>query len=336
MRNFFLSIAVATSLMACSSVKDLTNEAVIQKYTDKVSEAELEKQLYIIAGDEMLGRDAGKEGEVLARNYIVNYYKTLGISSPDGTDAGYFQVIPPKTFSRVEGEMRNVMGFIKGSEKPEEILVLSAHYDHDGVKNGEIYNGADDDGSGTVALMEIARVMKEAEKKGQGPKRSVMFLHVSGEEKGLLGSRYYSDNPIFPLEKTIANVNIDMIGRVDDDHLTDENYVYIIGSNMLSTDLHNVVIKAKNYQKDLKLDERYNTKDDPNRFYYRSDHYNFAKHDIPAVFYFNGVHADYHKPTDTPDKINYPLMTKRVKVIFATVWMLANGENRPVVDKPTK
>lgn len=336
MKNFLLSVAFASSLISCSSVKDLTQDRVVQTYVDKISQTELTKQLYIVAADEMLGRDAGKEGEVLARNYLVNYYKAIGISSPDGTDEGYFQIIPPKTFSRVEGEMRNVMAFVKGAELPDEVLVVSSHYDHVGVSDGEIYNGADDNGSGTVALMEIARVVKEAQKKGNAPKRSILFLHVSGEERGLLGSKYYSDNPIFPLANTIANVNIDMIGRVDDEHLTDENYVYIIGSNMLSTDLHNTVMKTKDFVKDLKLDEQFNTKDDPNRFYYRSDHYNFAKHDIPAVFYFNGVHEDYHRPTDTAEKINYPLMTKRVKSIFSTVWLLANADKRPAVDKPTK
>lgn len=335
MKHFLIALTALTLFAAtgCSNNKVLTTEKyekVLTKYVDRISEAELKKQLYIIAGPEMEGRNAGTESEVRAGNYIANYYKSLGINGPNGN---YFQTIPGGTFKRVQGEMRNVMGFIEGAEKPEEIVVISAHYDHDGIKNGELYPGADDDGSGTVAVMEIARVFREAEKNGVKPKRSILFLNVSGEEKGLLGSRYYSDNPIFPLANTIANVNIDMIGRVDKDH--DEktrDFVYVIGSEMLSSDLHKAVLAA-NENLGIDLDMRYNTPDDPNRFYYRSDHYNFAKHNIPSVFFFNGVHADYHRPTDTPDKIEYDLLTRRTKLAFNTIWKLANADNRPVVDK---
>lgn len=335
MKQFLIALATLALFTgtSCSTQKTLSTEKYekyLPKYVDKISEAELKKQLYIIAGTEMEGRNAGTEGEVRAGNYISNYYKELGINGPNGQ---YFQIIPGETFSRVKGEMRNVMGFIEGSEKPEEIVVISAHYDHDGIKNGQLYPGADDDGSGTVAVMEIGRILREAEKKGIKPKRSVLLLHVSGEEKGLLGSKYYSDNPIFPLANTIANVNIDMIGRVDNDHNeATRDFVYVIGSEMLSSDLHKAVLAA-NEGLGIDLDMRYNTPDDPNRFYYRSDHYNFAKHNIPSVFFFNGVHADYHKPSDTPDKIEYDLLTRRTKLAFNTVWKLANAENRPVVDK---
>jgi len=335
MRQILIALTALTLFTStgCSTHKSLTTEKyekILIKYVDQISETELKKQLFTIAGPEMEGRNAGTEGEVRAGNYIANYYKELGINGPNGN---YFQVIPGGTFSRVQGEMRNVMGFIEGTEKPEEIVVISAHYDHDGIKNGELYPGADDDGSGTVAVMEIARIFREAEKKGIKPKRSILFLHVSGEEKGLLGSKYYSEHPIFPLANTVANVNIDMIGRVDKDH--DEatrDFVYVIGSEMLSSDLHKAVLAA-NENLGINLDMRYNTPDDPNRFYYRSDHYNFAKHNIPSVFFFNGVHADYHRPSDTPDKIEYDLLTRRTKLAFNTVWKIANAENRPVVDK---
>lgn len=325
-----VSIFTFTGCSSSQNIKTEKYEKALSQYVDKISETELKKQLYIIASPEMEGRDAGKEGERRAGNYIANYYKELGIKGPKGN---YFQIIPAETFNRVKGEMRNVMGFIEGAEKPEEILVISAHYDHDGIKNGELYPGADDDGSGTVGVMEIARVFREAEKKGIRPKRSILFLHVTGEEKGLLGSKYYSDNPIFPLANTIADVNIDMIGRIDRDHTAaTRDFIYVIGSEMLSSDLHNAVIKA-NEKLGINLDMRYNTPDDPNRFYYRSDHYNFAKHNIPSVFFFNGVHEDYHRPSDTPDKIEYDLLKRRTQLAFNTVWNLANAENRPVVDK---
>lgn len=232
----------------------------------------------------------------------------------------------------------NVVAYIKGSTKPEEILVISAHLDHEGIKNGKVYNGADDDGSGTIAILEIAEAFKIAEKSGHGPKRSILFLHVTGEEKGLLGSRHYTDNnPIFPLENTVANLNIDMIGRTDPKRKEgDRNYVYLIGSDKLSTDLHNISEDVNKKYCNIELDYTFNDDNDPNRFYYRSDHYNFAKNNIPVIFYFNGTHDDYHQPSDTPDKIEYDLLENRARLVFHTAWEIANRENKPIVDKATE
>lgn len=232
----------------------------------------------------------------------------------------------------------NVLAIIKGSEKPDEIVVISAHLDHEGIKDGEVYNGADDDGSGTIAILEIAEAFKMAEKAGQGPKRSILFLHVTGEEKGLLGSRYYTDiDPVFPLENTVADLNIDMIGRIDPKRKEgDRNYVYLIGSDKLSTDLHNISEEVNNKYTNVELDYTYNDENDPNRFYYRSDHYNFAKNNIPVIFYFNGTHDDYHRPSDTPDKIEYDLLENRARLVFYTAWEVANRDQRIVVDKATE
>lgn len=201
------------------------------------------------------------------------------------------------------------------------------------MRDGKIYNGADDDGSGTVALLEIAQAFKKAADKGQGPKRSIVFLHVTGEEKGLLGSKYYSENPIYPLANTVTNLNIDMIGRIDPTReRKNRDYVYIIGSDHDSQDLHNLSEQTNAETLNMDLDYRYNDKDDPNRFYYRSDHYNFAKYGIPIIFYFTGTHADYHQPTDTPDKIEYDLLELRTQLIFYTAWNIANRDERIVVD----
>lgn len=232
----------------------------------------------------------------------------------------------------------NVVAYIKGSTKPNEIVVISAHLDHEGIKNGEVYNGADDDGSGTVAILEIAEAFKIAEKSGHGPKRSILFLHVTGEEKGLLGSRHYTDNdPIFPLENTVADLNIDMIGRSDPKRKEgDRNYIYLIGSDKLSSDLHNISEEVNKKYCNVELDYTYNDDNDPNRFYYRSDHYNFAKNNIPVIFYFNGTHDDYHQPSDTPDKIEYDLLENRTRLVFHTAWEIANRENKPIVDKATE
>lgn len=237
-----------------------------------------------------------------------------------------------------EVDSENVVAFIEGSTKPNEYIVISSHFDHIGITaDGKINNGADDDGSGTVALMEIAEAFKIAVEAGNGPKRSIVFLHVTGEEKGLLGSQYYTDvEPIFPLEQTIAGLNIDMIGRIDPKREGGRNYIYLIGSDKLSTELHNLSEDVNKKYSNLELDYKYNDENDPNRFYYRSDHYNFAKNNIPIIFYFNGTHDDYHRPGDTADKINYDLLENRARLIFYTAWEIANRDQKLVVDKQSK
>ncbi len=323
------------------TVIDLTglesNEADVKKYAETITANELQDMLYIYASDEFEGRNTGEPGQKKAAEYLKSYYQTLGVAP--GNNGTYYQVVPKTFFRKGSGlnDSENVLAFIKGSEMPEEVLVLSAHLDHVGMDGeGNVFNGADDDGSGTVAILEIAEAFKQAVKDGKGPKRSILFLHVTGEEKGLYGSTYYSEDPIYPLENTVADLNIDMIGRTDDAHLDDNNYVYLIGSDKLSTDLHNISTAVNKKYSDINLDYRYNEENDPNRFYYRSDHYNFAKKNVPIIFYFNGVHDDYHQISDTPDKINYPLLKKRTQLVFATAWELANRTERPVVDKAEK
>ena len=280
------------------------------------------------------------KGEILenpdkkkAANYLKDNYMEMEIASPLGGE-DYFQDIPSSFFNNKYNDSENVVAFIKGSEFPEEIMVISAHYDHVGMDSeGNIYNGADDDGSGTVSILEIAEAFKEAQNDGYQPRRSILFLHVTGEEKGLLGSDYYTKNPIFPLENTVTDLNTDMIGRIDPKHEDNPNYIYLIGSDKLSTQLHELSEEVNNKYTQFDLDYTYNDENDPNRFYYRSDHYNFAKHNIPVIFYFNGTHADYHQPTDTPDKIEYDLMARRAQLIFYTAWEVANRDERLVVDK---
>ncbi|MCC9135889.1 M28 family peptidase [Pontibacter silvestris] len=236
----------------------------------------------------------------------------------------------------------NVLGFIEGTDKKEEVVVVTAHYDHVGMdeslEGDKIFNGANDDGSGTVAVIEIAEAFAQAKKDGFGPRRSMLFMTVTGEEKGLLGSEYYSENPIFPLENTVADVNIDMIGRMDYDHekTNDSNYIYVIGADKLSSELDQINREMNEKYINLDLDYTFNDENDPNRFYYRSDHYNFAKHGIPIVFYFNGVHDDYHKPGDEVDKIIFESAEKVARLAFHVAWELANRDNRIVVDSNKK
>ena len=230
----------------------------------------------------------------------------------------------------------NVMAYLEGTDLKEEVLVVSSHYDHIGVSpNGEINNGADDDGSGTVGVMELAEAFVQAAKEGHRPRRSILFLNVTGEEKGLLGSEYYSNHPVFPVENTVNNLNIDMIGRIDPEHDTPEkrDYIYVIGSEKLSSHLKIISEYANITYTGLMLDYKFDDPKDPHRFYYRSDHYNFAKHGIPVIFYFNGTHADYHRSTDTVDKIEFELMEKRAQLVFHTAWILANRNDRTPVDR---
>jgi Zn-dependent M28 family amino/carboxypeptidase len=282
----------------------------------------------------MEGRDTGSKGQKKAGKYMIAEYEKMGISHPKSmTD--FYQKVPAAFMNGRSGNLpdsENILAFIEGSKKPEEIIVISAHYDHIGTNSkGEIYNGADDDGSGTVAVMQIANAFQTAKNSGKGPKRSILFLHVTGEEHGLHGSRYYAENPIFPMKNTVVDLNIDMIGR-DDPENRGKDYVYVIGSEMLSKELKVISEDVNKRTTNLILNYKYDDPKDPERLYYRSDHYNFAKNGIPVIFYFDGIHEDYHKPTDTPDKIDYELLQKRAQLVFATAWELANREERIKVD----
>ena len=319
------------------------------KYAETIIAADLEKHLIILASDSLEGRETGKPGQKMAADYIMNHFKNIGIPPYKGKK--YYQKFKVKSRrhlckcddcdmsfmkkmlgqkKKIKGE--NVLGFIEGSDLKDELIIVTAHYDHLGKHDSLIFNGADDDGSGTVAAMEIAEAFMLAKNAGHGPRRSVLVMAVSGEEKGLLGSKYYTDHPIYPLENTVANLNIDMIGRIGDFH-TDPNYVYLIGSDMLSTELHNISEAVNEEYVGLDLDYTFNKEDDPNRYYYRSDHYNFAKNNIPVIFYFNGIHEDYHKVTDTVEKIDFKKIETITRLVFLTAWQLANRDERIVVDK---
>ena len=319
------------------------------KYAETIIAADLEKHLIILASDSLEGRETGKPGQKMAADYIMNHFKNIGIPPYKGKK--YYQKFKVKSrrhmckcddcdmsfMKKILGQKKkikgeNVLGFIEGTDLKEELIIITAHYDHLGKHDSLIFNGADDDGSGTVAAMEIAEAFMLAKKAGNGPRRSVLVMAVSGEEKGLLGSKYYTDHPIYPLENTVANLNIDMIGRIGDFH-SDPNYVYLIGSDMLSTELHNISEAVNEEYIGLDLDYTFNKEDDPNRYYYRSDHYNFAKNNIPVIFYFNGIHEDYHKVTDTVEKIDFNKIETITRLIFLTAWEVANKDERLVVDK---
>jgi hypothetical protein len=331
-------LLLITSAFSCKNIQSVGSKdnSDPTKYMNLITEEDLKTMLYVIASDEMEGRETGSKGQKKAGLYMIGQYKKNDVPFPKGAKE-YYQHIPAAYLNAKYKEnlpdSENIWAYIEGSEKPDEVLVISAHYDHVGIQKGEIYNGADDDGSGTVAVIEIAKAFAKAKKDGHGPKRSILFLHVTGEEHGLHGSRYYSENPLFPIANTIADINIDMIGRRDVEHSKTNNYVYVIGADRLSSDLHNITVSQNEKYSKVDLDFKFNDPKDPNHFYERSDHYNFAKHGIPSVFFFNGVHEDYHGKDDIPEKIEYDALAKRTKLAFVVAWELANRENRPVVDK---
>ena len=271
--------------------------------------------------------------------------KILGITKDNFTG---LKDIPLKTYptqflysiqsKTLNLQSSNVIGILPGTDKKDEYVFLTAHYDHLGKRDSVIWYGADDDGSGTTSILELAEAFTQAKKKGFGPRRTIVFMTVSGEEKGLWGSEYYTDHPVFPLDKTSVDLNIDMVGRLDPKRTEGDstNYVYTIGEDKLSSDLLKISDSINHTYLNMELDRRFNDPKDPNRFYYRSDHFNFAKNGVPVIFYFNGTHADYHQPTDTVDKINFDVMAKRVKLVFYTAWDMANRDAMLVRDIPLK
>jgi Zn-dependent M28 family amino/carboxypeptidase len=265
--------------------------------------------------------------------------KAMDIAAIKSLEKGsYVAEVNIQTEKTVETlESSNVVGIIPGTDKKDEYLFLTGHYDHLGKRGNVIYYGADDDGSGTVGVMQMAEAFAAAAKKGNKPRRTLVFMTVSGEEKGLWGSDYYSEHPIFPLEKTTADLNTDMIGRVDTERKTADtlNYIYVIGHDKLSSELPIINEGMNKKYTNLVLDYKYDDPKDQNQIYYRSDHYNFAKKGVPILFFYDGMlQADYHRPTDTVEKINFELMQKRTKLVFYTAWEMANRDNMLKRDTP--
>jgi hypothetical protein len=239
---------------------------------------------------------------------------------------------------------QNVIAVWEGSDPvlKSEMVAIGAHYDHVGMNpnapGDKIWNGADDDGSGTVSVLSIAEALANAPKR---PKRSVLFVWHCGEEKGLWGSEYFNKFPTVDIKKVVAQLNIDMVGRSrnagdtnpKNKDLTDENSIYVIGSEMMSSSLGSTVKSSNEGYLNLKYDYKYDDPKDPERFFYRSDHFNYAVNGIPIAFWFDGVHEDYHQPGDEPQKIDYNKMEKVARTIMITLLRLAELKERPKVDK---
>lgn len=238
---------------------------------------------------------------------------------------------------------QNIVAVLEGSDRvlKNEYVAIGAHYDHVGIGpeiNGDrIYNGADDDGSGTTAVLALA----EAFAQGPRPKRSVLFIWHCGEEKGLWGSEYFTNYPTVPLNQIVAQLNIDMIGRSKKEGdanpknrlLTAANEIYVVGSRVLSTELGDLNERLNRAYLNLNYNFHYDEPNDPEVMWTRSDHYNYARKGVPIIFFFDGVHEDYHQPSDTADKIDYQKMLNVTRTIFVLASEVANAPRRPVVDK---
>ncbi|MBI4930654.1 MAG: M28 family peptidase [Bacteroidetes bacterium] len=324
--NFEANIQFLKNFLESPTLK-LNSDKSEEKLSDKKEERKKIPQigLSIQTANEILSSEKMNVDDI--KNKIRTSKQPLSFEIKN-----YFEIEIKNREDKIYSE--NVLGMIQGNEFKDEVVFVTAHYDHLGVRDGKVFNGADDDGSGTVGVMEIAEAFSLAKEAGFTPKRTMVFMTVAGEEKGLLGSSYYTDNPVFPIANTVCDLNIDMIGRTDDSHKDSINYLYIIGSDKISTDLHRINENANSTYTKLKLDYKYNDLNDPNRFYYRSDHYNFAEKGVPIIFYFNGTHEDYHQETDEVSKINFDLLAKRAQLVFYTAWEVANRTNRIVSDVP--
>jgi Zn-dependent M28 family amino/carboxypeptidase len=239
---------------------------------------------------------------------------------------------------------QNVVAVLEGSDPvlKNEYVAIGAHYDHVGIGapvNGDIiYNGADDDGSGTTAILAIAEALAKTSPR---PKRSVLFVWHCGEEKGLWGSKYFTQFPTVPLSQVVTQLNIDMIGRSKREgdatpankNLSGPNEIYVIGSKMMSTELGQLSERVNASYLNLAFNYKYDEPNDPERFFFRSDHYNYAQKGIPIIFYFDGVHEDYHRPSDEVSKIDFQKMEKVTRTIYLTLREIANAPQRPRVDK---
>ena len=297
-----------------------------------ISAADLKQYLQVLASDEFEGRATGEIGQQLAATYIADAFAKFGMKGLE-KKSSFIQTYPIRYADKFG---QNVVGAIEGTSKKDEYIIISAHYDHLGIKDGVIYNGADDNGSGTACLIELAKVFAKAKADGMSIKRSILFIAFSGEELGLLGSQYYTENPLVPFDNTVADLNMDMMGRRDTAHADAVDYIYVIGADKLSKELDQIANAANDNYCQLRMDYTYNSEKDPNHYYYRSDHYNFVKQGIPVIFYFNGVHADYHQPSDKEDKIDYQLMEKRAQLVFHTAMELANRSERIKLDVKQK
>jgi Zn-dependent M28 family amino/carboxypeptidase len=308
-----------------------------------ITPGRLRAHIDFLANDLLEGRDTPSRGLNIAAEYIATQLKLWGVK-PGGDNGTYFQKIQDR-FNATDGTPSyNVIGIIEGADArlKDEYVSLGAHYDHVGLApnnpTDKVFNGAHDNGSGSAAVLEIAHAAAHARK----PKRSYIFHWHAAEEKGLWGSRFFADSPTVPIDKIVAHINMDMIGmskKPGDTNprnrdLTGPNAVYVIGSKFLSTDLDSIITSVNRETVKLELDYKFNDLNDPQRLYYRSDHINFARKNIPSVFFFDGINEHYHRVTDEPDVLDYDKFARVTKLIYLVAHRFADRVPRPKMDAP--
>jgi len=292
----------------------------------------LRGHLEILASDSFEGRCTATEGQKMAAAYIATQMEKYGLQQVAKDSNGNLSWHQSWPFAKRFGDKKkyhpyseNVMGVLPATSPSNKYVVISAHYDHLGIIRDTIYNGADDNGTGSSSLLELIRIFHDLTPVRD---KNILFLFFSGEEKGLLGSAYYAEHPALPLSATVCDLNIDMIGRADSTHAADSNYVYVIGSDRISKRLDSLLQVANNLHHTMELDYTYNDPDDPQRLYERSDHYNFAKNGVPVAFFFSGLHPDYHRSTDDIEKINFDVLYWRMMLVYRLAkQILADPEN---------
>ena len=376
-RNYFAFVLVLTFVfqsMAPAQAPSIKVTSDEKRIAEGVTAKQLSDYLYFVASDEMEGRDTPSRGLDTTAKFIGMNLSKWGFK-PAGDNDTYFQKIglkrnpaaqpgrqflfsadqkyDPATMNGTDYVLtQNVVAVWEGSDPvlKNEMVAIGAHYDHVGTHldakgPDKIWNGADDDGSGTVAVLSIAEALAKAPKR---PKRSVLFVWHCGEEKGLWGSKYFNKFPTVDITKVVAQLNIDMIGRSQDPNniircdkqgkpcngaLTKADAIYVIGSEMMSSTLGSIVKSANAGYLNLGYDYKYDDPKDPEKFFFRSDHFNYALNGIPIAFWFDGVHEDYHQPGDEPQKIDYNKMEKVARTIMITLLKLTDVKERPKVDK---
>jgi hypothetical protein len=318
----------------------------------RVSKQTLQQHLYLLASDSLQGRKTGTRGQREAATYCIQDFRKhrlIAVFRTDSNRASFrqtypfrelaiapygmpnqpysrYELVPPPRTHRDSSRVLlgdNVAGLLVGTDLKQEIVVLSAHYDHLGRPGSRVYHGADDNASGTSAVLAIAATMDSLAQQGIRPRRSVLFVLFSGEEGGLIGSEYFVRNCPFLPAQLVCDLNIDMVGRVDAAHRKQPDYCYLIGGPT-SDSLRATAQKANTESVQLELSPTFDSEADPNRYFYRSDHYNFYRIGVPILFFMDGEHPDYHQPTDTADRIDYDLLQKRAMLVFQTAWRMAN------------
>ncbi|GIV25557.1 MAG: peptidase M28 [Bacteroidia bacterium] len=317
--------------------------ARLRSLYDQASESEALAHLGFLASDAMQGRDAGTPFEKVAATYLIVQHQRWGnapllpngyvhafpllspkkdpppTSKPQSRKRKAAPSTPPPSYDTLQAW--NVLAIRRGTVHPTQYVILSAHYDHLGTsEKGQVYNGADDNGSGTAVLLEAARLLSQL----PPPRRSIVFFHTAAEEKGLLGAFRFVRDSLLPIDSVLAVINTDMLGRRDKEHQDEPLHLYAIGSDRATPRLRQLHEAVNALCCGWKFDYRYDDPNDPQKLFTRSDHYAFARKGVPAVFYFGGLHDDYHRPSDDVDKIEPDRLRRSAALMAALAWTLAN------------